>query len=233
MQEPDPEEFVEKQEVRDFSNILSHLYRGEIQRANTWRTRLDTTTNWAVIILSALTTWTFSVPSRRHELLLFTLLFMVILMMIEARRYLVYNVWASRVKVLEENFIAKTLTPSKEVTSREWMKTLSRDLKKPRFKLPYFAAVSHRLRRIYIWFFSVNIGLWIAKLALHPFVISDFSTIVSRADIGGISGVSVMITIGIFYLVSLIITLIGPKFENRMSKIGFDKRYRKEWEKKM
>jgi uncharacterized membrane protein len=28
---------------------LSHLYRGEVYRSTVWRTRLDTTTNWAVV----------------------------------------------------------------------------------------------------------------------------------------------------------------------------------------
>ena len=28
---------------------LSHLYRGEIYRSTVWRTRLDSTTNWAVL----------------------------------------------------------------------------------------------------------------------------------------------------------------------------------------
>ncbi|MDX1654507.1 MAG: DUF2270 domain-containing protein, partial [Candidatus Competibacteraceae bacterium] len=27
---------------------LAHLYRGEMYRSKIWRTRLDTTTNWAV-----------------------------------------------------------------------------------------------------------------------------------------------------------------------------------------
>ena len=28
---------------------LAHLYRGEMYRSTVWRTRLDTTTNWAVV----------------------------------------------------------------------------------------------------------------------------------------------------------------------------------------
>ena len=28
---------------------LSHLYRGEVYRSTVWRTRLDATTNWAVV----------------------------------------------------------------------------------------------------------------------------------------------------------------------------------------
>jgi uncharacterized membrane protein len=28
---------------------LAHLYRGEVYRSTVWRTRLDSTTNWAVV----------------------------------------------------------------------------------------------------------------------------------------------------------------------------------------
>ncbi|HPY41031.1 MAG TPA: DUF2270 domain-containing protein, partial [Thiolinea sp.] len=28
---------------------LAHLYRGEVYRSTVWRTRLDNTTNWAVV----------------------------------------------------------------------------------------------------------------------------------------------------------------------------------------
>jgi len=30
--------------------VLAHLYRGEMYRSKIWRTRLDTTTNWAVAV---------------------------------------------------------------------------------------------------------------------------------------------------------------------------------------
>jgi uncharacterized membrane protein len=29
--------------------VLAHLYRGEVYRSTVWRTRLDATTNWAVV----------------------------------------------------------------------------------------------------------------------------------------------------------------------------------------
>src|SRR5438067_2585402 len=33
----------------EITTAMAHFYRGEIQRSNTWRNRLDTTTNWAVL----------------------------------------------------------------------------------------------------------------------------------------------------------------------------------------
>src|SRR5262245_66106933 len=39
---------------------LSHLYRGEVYRSTVWRTRLDATTNWAVVTTGLALSLTFS-----------------------------------------------------------------------------------------------------------------------------------------------------------------------------
>ena len=40
--------------------VLTHFYRGEVQRETEWRRRLDLTTNWAIIATMAAFSWTFS-----------------------------------------------------------------------------------------------------------------------------------------------------------------------------
>jgi Predicted integral membrane protein (DUF2270) len=42
---------------------LAHLYRSEVYRSTIWRTRLDTTTNWAVVTFGVALSLTFE--SRR------------------------------------------------------------------------------------------------------------------------------------------------------------------------
>jgi uncharacterized membrane protein len=37
----------------DFNTAMVHFYRAEVSRSNTWRGRLDITTNWAVITTGA------------------------------------------------------------------------------------------------------------------------------------------------------------------------------------
>jgi uncharacterized membrane protein len=46
-----------------FTTAMVHFYRGEVARANTWRTRLDATTNWAVLTVGAALTFVFGAPS--------------------------------------------------------------------------------------------------------------------------------------------------------------------------
>ena len=42
--------------------MLAHLYRGEVYRSTIWRTRLDQTTNWAVVTTGLAMSLTFSGP---------------------------------------------------------------------------------------------------------------------------------------------------------------------------
>jgi uncharacterized membrane protein len=42
--------------------VLAHLYRGEVYRSTIWRTRLDTTANWAVVTLGVALSLAFASP---------------------------------------------------------------------------------------------------------------------------------------------------------------------------
>lgn len=49
------------------SSSLAHLYRGEIRRMRFWRERLDQMTYWAIVVMSAILTWTFSSHTNPHS----------------------------------------------------------------------------------------------------------------------------------------------------------------------
>ena len=77
-----------KQSAFDPADItaLSHLYRGELYRSTVWRTRLDTTTNWAVLTTGIALSLTFSSESA-SPLPLVLVGLLVATLFIEARRY--------------------------------------------------------------------------------------------------------------------------------------------------
>src|SRR6266853_3217546 len=66
---------------------LSHLYRGELYRSTVWRTRLDTTTNWAVLTTGIALSLTFSSESASPLPLVLVGLLVATFLHIEARRY--------------------------------------------------------------------------------------------------------------------------------------------------
>src|SRR3954453_9608337 len=83
---------------------LSHLYRGELYRSTVWRTRLDTTTNSAVLTTGISLSLTFSsAPATPLPLVLVGLLVAVFLS-IGARRLGFFDLRPFRADVLEVNF---------------------------------------------------------------------------------------------------------------------------------
>ena len=72
---------------------LAHLYRGEIYRSTIWRTRLDNTTNWAVVTLGIALSVTFSSQEASPLPLLLAGVLAIVFLIFEARRYRYFNVW--------------------------------------------------------------------------------------------------------------------------------------------
>ena len=48
----------------EYISAMVHFYRGEMHRSQVWRTRLDTTTNWAVVTTAGLISFAFSSPDN-------------------------------------------------------------------------------------------------------------------------------------------------------------------------
>lgn len=195
------------------NTVLVHLYRGEVQRANTWRMRMDETPNYAIVLTAAIITWTFSSPSRTHLLLLLSTLLIAAFLYIEARRYRTYEVWRSRVQVIEENFIAQMLHPTKGEVSKKWKEMLAEDLRSPKHKISHLQAISNRLHRVYIWLFLVIFVAWIMKLWHHPTGTGSFEIMMKRAQIGAIPGTVVMPLVGGIMVFMILFSLWGWKKE--------------------
>lgn len=58
----------------EFTTAMVHFFRAEISRANVWRQRLDTTTNWAVISTGAAITIVFNQTTHHGVIILNTIL---------------------------------------------------------------------------------------------------------------------------------------------------------------
>jgi uncharacterized membrane protein len=87
---------------------IAHLYRGEIYRSTIWRTRLDNTTNWAVVTLGIALSVTFSSAEASPLPLLLTGVLCIVFLMFEARRYRYFNVW--RAPVVGTKFLCPDVT---------------------------------------------------------------------------------------------------------------------------
>jgi len=148
--------------------VLTHFYRGEVQRATDWRKRLDTTTNWAIIATTATFSWTFgtgSSPAESHLVFFFTNMIVFLLLCIEARRFRFYDVWHTRVRMLEVHLLVPSLHPESHFLEGNWRSVLANDLLLPSFKVSFLEAIARRLTTNYIWLFLGLLGGWILRVA--------------------------------------------------------------------
>src|SRR5262245_1783976 len=194
----------------EFNTAMVHLYRGEVGRANTWRTRLDGTTNWAVLTTGATLSFAFSSDKNTHVMILINSLLISYFMYIEARRYMFYDLWRSRVRLMETEFFAEMLTPEREEELENWRQILANDLLHPRFSITLWEALGRRLRRNYIWLFAVLVISWLVKIVIHPATPHSWGELYARAAIGPIPAWLVLLAGVVFnaFVFALAITSI-------------------------
>jgi len=204
----------------NFTMSLVHLYRAEISRTNVWRSRLDTTTNWAVVTAGAALTFTFGEANNPHFVLLLVFLLMLVFLNIEARRYRYYALWHRRVRLLETDYFAAMLI-SPYRPAQDWGDALSGALTHPQFPVSRIEALSNRYRRNYFWLTSLILLSWWLKLARHPQPVQSFSDILSHAAIDpSIPGGWVIGVITAIYAGLTIATLITTYRMRKASREG-------------
>ena len=105
---------------------LAHLYRGEVYRSTVWRTRLDATTNWAVLTTGIALSLTFSSESASPLPLVVVGLLVATFLGIEARRYRFFDFWRMRAHIFEVYFFGPILRGDGVRTDNGWNKTTAR-----------------------------------------------------------------------------------------------------------
>ncbi|HEY9056953.1 MAG TPA: DUF2270 domain-containing protein [Aurantimonas sp.] len=180
---------------------LAHLYRGEIYRSTIWRTRLDTTTNWAVVTLGIALSIAFSSPDASPLPLVLVGILIFFFLLLEARRYRYFNVWRARARWMENNLYAPMLLDGDLHAENGWTKVLAENYLHPVYHISQFTAIGRRIRRNYLWILLIQTAAYIGKLLVHPTAVGSLTEFVDRADIGPFPGEAVLV-IGFFYVAS-------------------------------
>src|SRR5512138_3166687 len=197
----------------EFVTAMVHLFRAEIQRANVWRQRLDTTTNWAVVATGATLSISFSQPSVHHGVIILNTLLVTWFLFIEARRYRYYELWSYRVRLMETDFYAAMLVPPFH-PSPEWAESLAENLLMPSFPITMWEAFGRRLRRNYLWIYLILGVAWIGKSYLFPQPAMSMPEFIQRGAVGPIPG-QLMLLLGAIYYGFLGLIAIGTIGMNR------------------
>ncbi len=188
----------------EFTTAMVHLFRAEVTRANVWRRRLDTTTNWAVVTTGASISLAFTESSISHIVMILNLLLVTVFLLIEARRYRYYELWSSRVRLMETDFFAAMLVPPFH-PSPDWSETLAENLLLPHFPISTWEALGRRLRRNYLWIYIVVGIAWIGKLWLFPEMAASLAEVVARASVGPVDGM--WVALGAIFMYGVVIVL--------------------------
>lgn len=152
----------------EYVAALVHFYRGEIYRATQWRLRLDTTTNWSILSAMGLVTFSLGEPSHPHAAIVLGMAMVHTFLVIEARRYRFFDMWQTRVRLLEKNFYGPIVRRDLHSPLADWGAHIADDLLHPRFRLTKRQALRSRLRRNYWPLFGILLAAWVLKLGLHP-----------------------------------------------------------------
>jgi uncharacterized membrane protein len=164
-----------------FNTAMVHLYRGEMHRMTVWRSRLDTTSHWAILLTTGMTTFALGASQVPHFILLLALALNTMFMLLEARRYqhLHHSEW--RLRLLEAGYFSGQV----EATGRDeaWRETLAADLRRPCATIGLFAAAQARLRRNYLMLFYFTTAVWLTKLFIHPTSVRDVAELYARLPV--------------------------------------------------
>jgi len=154
-------------EDKEYYAVMSHFYRGELGRIMTWRQRLDVTTNWAVLGTSAMITFALGSKENTHLIFLFANYLVLLLLVIEARRYRYYDAFRARVRMLEAHFLMPVLMREKRLLQGDWKSLMAEDLLLPSFKIGRIQSIVRRYRRNYVWIFFLIACAWYVKIWIH------------------------------------------------------------------
>ncbi|MGI8835912.1 MAG: DUF2270 domain-containing protein [Pyrinomonadaceae bacterium] len=203
-----PAALMRRMAPAEFNTAMIHFYRGEVQRSNTWRNRLDTTTNWAVLTAGATLSFVFSSSTNPHFVIPINSILVAIFLLMEARRYRYYEIWSSRVRIIETGYFAQMLAPESVPPDEAWAEHLASDLITPHFTITEWEAVGRRLRRNYLWIFALLALSWNLKVYLHPLPAPDFNVFIERATVGIVPGWFVF-TVGVLFNAAIAIFAIA------------------------
>lgn len=179
---------------RSSEQMLIHFYRGELARSDRWRTRLDTTTNWALTATAAVISISFSSSETSHTILIVGGFLVWTFLMVETRRYRYYDLWIRRVRLLEDGVVVPALRD--EDPDPDALRELADLVSSPRLMVSSLDAMGLRLRRTYLSILAAIAGAWLLKISAHPRPAGSFAEFVERAHVGNVPG-AVILAIGV------------------------------------
>jgi uncharacterized membrane protein len=198
-----------------FDMAMAHLFRGEMHRMTAWRQRLDTTSNWAIVLSLGLTTFALGAERTPPYVLLLGLAAAAMCMLIEARCYQHLHHSAWRLRLLEGHYYVQLLRAGGEEQRGDgWREELAADMAAPCLKIGTMTAIRARLRRNYLMLMLFLTAAWLAKVFIHPGTPASVSEFYGRLAVGQlVPSWAVAASATLFVSCSTVLALSSPKQE--------------------
>jgi uncharacterized membrane protein len=115
----------------------------KIGASTVWRTRLDSTTNWAVVTTGIALSATFSSAEASPLSMVLVGLIVTVFLLFEARRYRYFNVWRACAWLLETDFYAPMARGEGIRLGASWAELLAKDYCDPRYHISFGDFAAH------------------------------------------------------------------------------------------
>jgi uncharacterized membrane protein len=193
--------------------VFVHFYRAVVGHMDVWRQRMDATTNWAVATTAVMLTFTFTSPQAPHFVMLMAIAFDAMFLFMESRRYQTFDLWRRRFRTLNHYLIVPTLvgkdTPSPEEIRKHYA-SIAGDLGRTVPHLGLIDAIGYRIRRNYVYLFSIGLLAWLLKLEVHPVPATTLREFVVRAQVGVVPGIYIVVGVGVLVVLATALAIRAP-----------------------
>jgi uncharacterized membrane protein len=150
--------FINKMILDKYLQVVAHFYRGEMNRLTIYRTRLDNTFQYSIVLTSALLVYNLQHPYLKYFpcLIVFLNLFFCF---IEARRYRYFLIIQDRVAIMEKGFLCDQVL--EQEIAGDWKADLATVFITVKFTKGFVNCVCIRYFRNYIWLIDLVIAVWL------------------------------------------------------------------------
>ena len=202
--------------------VMVHFYRAAMDLTTTWRTRIDGTTNWAVLSAGSIVSFELGNPDSPHLMALLGMFQTFAFLWIEARRYRFYDLWSGWIRIMETEYYEPLLRANVIDVDQHWHPLLQSDLEDPYFKITWSEAMGNRLRHNYSAIFGLMLLTWMIKLLIHPVPVpagDALRTMVERAALGPIPGPVIVAVVAVVYLYLIGLMIFTPSLHGSGTEI--------------
>jgi len=195
-----------------YYGFIYHYYRAEVYRETNWRNRLDTTTNWSIVVTGAIVSFSFTNSATPHSVILVNYLLVWFFLYIEARRFRYYWLLRERTRIIEKQLLTQIfLGKSGKQDANKWKEKLAKSFQNLSVPMSRMESIAWRFRRNYFFLFPLIFISWMAKVQLNPNPAQTLAEFLNNARVWFIPGYLIFVIFLASILTSIFAALYIPQ----------------------